>query len=523
MSDQKEYIVTLKNKNDLDEFYYDMETPGGNLFIPNRMVDLLNRRPISRNTHYNLTDAEAEQIKQDPRVLAVEKIPDHITLEPVWYDYSDQFYKGFSESAVYKNWGLLRCFEGQNRNNWGFDGDTTVAGSIDTNGLNGSGVDCVIIDGLFDPNHPEFAVNSDGSGGSRVNQINWLAYQGQTYNYGTYTGSTNAHGCHTAGTTAGNSQGWARSADIYNMSFLTSNFMDHVRQWHNSKTNGRPTITNNSYNWGASFYAQDVTSVYYRGQTYNGPFTATSIRQYGIPTSSNGYIYRIPAQNAAMDADMADAVADGIINIVAAGNSNFKIVPSGHQDYNNYLIYNGATYYYNRAPSPGINGIVVGATNIYVREERASFTNTGPRVDIFAPGVEIQSSRHADYSWGGGAPDPRNTNYYLEKIDGTSMATPQVCGLIACHLQNNTSWTQNDALNFIVNNASLNQLYDNGITEGVDTYSLFGASNRYLAWPGNNANPEPPPASDGYTFPIFVIGTRLSAGMIYPRKSIIFA
>ena len=55
MSEQQEYIVTLNNKDDLDEFYYDMETPGGNLYIPNRSVDIVNRRPISRNTHYNLT------------------------------------------------------------------------------------------------------------------------------------------------------------------------------------------------------------------------------------------------------------------------------------------------------------------------------------------------------------------------------------------------------------------------------------------------------------------------------------
>ena len=30
MSELKEYIVTLKNRDDLDAFYEDMETPGGN-------------------------------------------------------------------------------------------------------------------------------------------------------------------------------------------------------------------------------------------------------------------------------------------------------------------------------------------------------------------------------------------------------------------------------------------------------------------------------------------------------------
>ena len=72
MSDMKEYIVTLQSRENLDNFYDDMETPGGTLYIPDRAIDLVDRRPISRNTHYLLTDEEAEQIRQDPRVLAVE-------------------------------------------------------------------------------------------------------------------------------------------------------------------------------------------------------------------------------------------------------------------------------------------------------------------------------------------------------------------------------------------------------------------------------------------------------------------
>jgi hypothetical protein len=34
----KEWIVTLHRKEDLESFYADMETEGGNLFIPNRAV-----------------------------------------------------------------------------------------------------------------------------------------------------------------------------------------------------------------------------------------------------------------------------------------------------------------------------------------------------------------------------------------------------------------------------------------------------------------------------------------------------
>jgi hypothetical protein len=49
-----------------------METPGGSLYIPDRAVELVHRRTISRNTHYMLTEEEAVEIRNDPRVLGCE-------------------------------------------------------------------------------------------------------------------------------------------------------------------------------------------------------------------------------------------------------------------------------------------------------------------------------------------------------------------------------------------------------------------------------------------------------------------
>ena len=69
---KKEYVVTLKNKDDLSAFYKDMETIGGSLSIPNRVIPVKNRRPVSRNTTYLLTESEAKKISKDPRVLSVE-------------------------------------------------------------------------------------------------------------------------------------------------------------------------------------------------------------------------------------------------------------------------------------------------------------------------------------------------------------------------------------------------------------------------------------------------------------------
>ena len=42
--------------------------------IPDRAVDLVHRRAISRNTHYMLTEEEAAEIRNDERVIACERL-----------------------------------------------------------------------------------------------------------------------------------------------------------------------------------------------------------------------------------------------------------------------------------------------------------------------------------------------------------------------------------------------------------------------------------------------------------------
>ena len=58
------YVVTLKNRDDLDGFYADMKSDGYQISL---------KRPISRNTHYHMTDLQAQNLRGDSRVLAVEK------------------------------------------------------------------------------------------------------------------------------------------------------------------------------------------------------------------------------------------------------------------------------------------------------------------------------------------------------------------------------------------------------------------------------------------------------------------
>ena len=95
MAATKEYIVTLKNHNDLDDFYTQMEgSSAENEDIPSRPCNCCCRRTISRNTHYDLTEAEALELSKDSRVLAVEEPPHKLGIEPVpFWDQTADFQK----------------------------------------------------------------------------------------------------------------------------------------------------------------------------------------------------------------------------------------------------------------------------------------------------------------------------------------------------------------------------------------------------------------------------------------------
>ncbi|XP_033112734.1 aqualysin-1-like isoform X1 [Anneissia japonica] len=89
-------------------------------------------------------------------------------------------------------------------------------------------------------------------------------------------------------------------------------------------------------------------------------------------------------------------ILNGFVVVVAAGNSNIDACT--------------------RSPSRVTEAITVGATDI--NDKRASFSNYGSGVDIFAPGVDIISLDNA-------------TNTETTIKSGTSMATPHVSGVAA--------------------------------------------------------------------------------------------
>lgn len=552
MSDVKEYVVTLKKGQDCHCFYDDMETPGGTDCVPDRAVECANRRPISRNTHYWLTDAEAEALQNDPRVAAVTMADiGRSGVEPIW-EQTGNFSKSAADATNDLNWAVLRCIDGTQIPGWGTDGTPDQTGSVQYNAA-GLNVDVVIIDGFIDPTHPNFAVNPDGTGGSRVNQFDWFSlnsYLGlpaqSPYVYTPIVDPSNAlrtqdnnHGCHVAGTACGSVYGWARSSNIYNINPYSTDpnnmdfflMWDYIRAFHATKpinpaiNQRNPTICNGSYGqfltWPSQGIFGPVTLARFNGVTSINPAGLNTETLLDRSVYAVDNVARTNYYNPAIEADVQDALDDGIIVVAAAGNIQTVILEPSDPNYDGLTgnrinaAYFGTTYYWDisKGTTPGsVPGVIcVGAIGTASQEYKASYSNNGPGITVYAPGSDIMSSVNSPDSFGG-IPDPINNNYYITKISGTSMASPQVCGILACLMQSNLNLTPAQALEWINYYATKNQITDTG-GEQRDPTSLRGSPNQYLF--AKKLRPD-----TGNTFPVSNFFVRPSSGAVWPRPQI---
>ena len=254
---------------------------------------------------------------------------------------------------------------------------------------------------------------------------------------------------------------------------------------------------------------------------YSTVFASGFIANSGIPT-------RVPA----VDADVEDLIKNGVIFVGSAGNSKWKIDVRGGQDYNNNFqmqtYYPGEIYYYHQGQSPTNNDnkaaggtydlpvICVGSTDSIQVDKKVSYSNAGPGVDIWAPGTYIASSIANTFSLTLGTSynyDSRGAGqFYMGKISGTSMASPQVCGVLACALETYPSMTQQQAKDYIISYAKSNQITDSGGSY-TDTTSLQGAPNLHLYYYKERN-------STGSVFPKVNVKARPSTGQTYPRTRI---
>jgi len=548
--EEQEYIVSLKNFEDLEEFYDDMETSGGTLYIPDRIVDCSVRRAISRNTHYTLTESEATQLRKDPRVLTVERLPKDRGIEttPFWTQGPAAFEKSSAIDQADKNWGLLRLIEGGPYSSWGTDGAFTQRNATIQTTSSGKDVDIVIVDAHINRLHPEFAVNADGTGGSRVIQFDWFSLSEYldipttgAYNYSVSVRSN--HGTHVAGTAAGNTQGWARDSNIYYIEFNYTAaggtftpgswdlyLFDYIRAFHLTKpinpSTGRrnPTICNNS--WGYSYgniSLGDIFQVQYRGVISSLANLSTvtkksALEESGVPVPFDTYLFKTPARVTALDLDVADAIEDGVIIVGSAGNSYWNCARPGTADYNN-TVTAGQQIFHSRGSSPSAaeGAICVGSVGARAIEYKSTFSNYGNRIDAWAPGSNIISGvfdASAASEFGITlAFDPRDPNYRIGSISGTSMSGPQISGLLACLAEQFPNMSQSQALSYLQTKSRTGQVISSGGNAG--DYTSLGDATTGTTTKHALYNYERPLV--GHVTPKPNFGLRATSGQTFPR------
>ena len=158
----------------------------------------------------------------------------------------------------------------------------------------------------------------------------------------------------------------------------------------------------------------------------------------GVPVIKHISDIKFLLMNAAVDADVQDAINDGVIVISSAGNSYWNCDVSDGDDYDNsYYTTSNDIIQEDSTPGSADNVICVGSIGSKVAEYKSNFSNWGARVDVWAPGSDIISavydaSSADDDGYGSVVADSRSASYHMSSINGTSMASPQVCGVIAC-------------------------------------------------------------------------------------------
>ncbi|WP_431329781.1 S8 family peptidase [Streptomyces sp. IPPR8] len=213
-----------------------------------------------------------------------------------------------------------------------------------------------------------------------------------SYGYDAVDGDTtasdgNGHGTHVATTIAGTTYGAAKKAKIVAVRVLDNN--------------------------GSGTTAGVIAGIDWVTANHSGPSVANLSLGGGASTT--------------LDTAVRNSIASGVTYAVAAGNSGA----------------NASSY----SPARVTEAITVGATTS--TDAKASYSNYGSILDLFAPGSSITAGWHTGDT-------ATNT------ISGTSMATPHVAGAAAVYLANHTSATPAQVATALVNSATTGKVTSPG-------------------------------------------------------------
>lgn len=153
--------------------------------------------------------------------------------------------------------------------------------------------------------------------------------------------------------------------------------------------------------------------------------------------------------------------------------------------------------------------ITVGAVDSKHPDQKVLFSDCGAACTIWAPGTYIVSSLPSGIAE---ARAPGGITYYVGKYSGTSMASPQVCGVIACALETYPEMNQEAAKAYITAIAKADQLTVSGSTP-TDGQNLQGAPNLYLFYKKERE-------ATGSVFPKINYKPRPSSGAVWPRPRV---
>ena len=290
------------------------------------------------------------------------------------------------------------------------------------------------------------------------------------------------HGSHVGGTAAGNQFGAAFEANIWTIACVDrsdvgwsepSDGFDYIKVWHKNKpinpeTGKRnPTIVNCS--WGhRQFIRTDLSSqATFRGTTYtdggdfylNEAYNAIYYLDY-TTSQYKGFTTRRVSGQTTMNELLDDPDCQDIVFICSAGNSDHKQDTIGGVDYNNQFtsgtLYYSSGYdnYFHRGGTPAVGHegepdaviSVAALAEFYSSSQETldSYTNRGPRTDVTAAGGDVLSP------WSSGYFDPRDFDFFINYLQGTSMAAPNVTGVVALYLQSKPNATRIDARNWLL-------------------------------------------------------------------------